>query len=240
MPPSAAVSPSLDIENLMVTVAEGSGRRITILDVPALSVAPGERLGIAGPSGAGKTTLLHVLAGLLPGSGRLAWGAVELSALPEVARDRWRRDNVGFVFQDFALVPELSVLANILLPISFDHWRVPAHLRARAIELATEMALPETSRRALLLSRGEQQRVAVARALLCCPRLILADEPTASLDADSGAAVIDLLIGGARKTGATLIAVSHDARFLARLDRVVHMEQGGLITASTNDDGERP
>ncbi len=120
----------------------------------------------------------------------------------------------------------MSVLANILLPQSFDHWRVPSEMRRRAVELAGQMGLPALSRRAQALSRGEQQRVAVARALLGRPGLILADEPTASLDAENGARVIDLLVGGARRSGATLIAVSHDKTLLAHLDRVVRFEQG--------------
>ncbi|HXP96911.1 MAG TPA: ATP-binding cassette domain-containing protein [Telmatospirillum sp.] len=215
------------IENLNVQIAENGGQ--SILDIPAMTIGEGECLGIAGPSGAGKTTLLHVLAGLSPCQGTIRWGSRDLSALSERNRDRWRRDNVGFIFQDFALVPELSVLSNILLPISFDHWRIPAQHRAEAAALASAMALPELSRRAQWLSRGEQQRVAVARALLRQPKLILADEPTASLDKDSGLAVIELLLTGARQTGATLIAVSHDRRFLDRLDRVVHFDQGRIV-----------
>ena len=122
--PERAAAPSraaaLTLDGVAVTVAEPGGRRMSILDIPVLRIPPGQSLGIAGPSGAGKTTLLHVIAGLvLPQSGAVRWGGETVTSLAGEARDRWRRRHAGFVFQDFALVPEMSVLENILLPATF-------------------------------------------------------------------------------------------------------------------------
>ena len=179
-----------------------------ILDVPALQVPPGQRLGITGPSGAGKTTLLHVIAGLLlPSAGAVRWGDEAVNVRSEGMRDRSRRRTVGLVFQDFALVPELSVHENILVPATF----AKPHARVAS------------------LSRGEQQRVAIARALLGQPALLLADEPTASLDGENGVAVSNLLLDGARAAGATLVVISHDAALLSRLDRIIRLEGGRIV-----------
>ena len=220
----------LTLDGVTVTVPEPGGTRITILDIPALHISPGESVGIAGPSGAGKTSLLHVIAGLLlPSTGTVRWEDDVVSVRSEEARDRWRRHSAGLVFQDFALVPELSVLNNILLPATFGAWRIPAALRSEAAALTERMGLAKRHARVASLSRGEQQRVAVARALLPKPALLLADEPTASLDAESGAAVIAMLLDGTRERGATFIAVSHDSALLARLDRVIRLEGGRIV-----------
>jgi putative ABC transport system ATP-binding protein len=217
----------LILDGVTVMVTEAAAGATRILEIAQLAIAPGERVGIAGPSGAGKTTLLQVLAGLVaPTTGAVRWGAEDISRLPEAARDRWRRATVGLVFQDFALVPELDALANILLPATFDHWRAPAALRVRAAALLQRVGLPVTHRRVERLSRGEQQRVAVARALLREPALILADEPTASLDAETAGPVADLLIDVARERRASLVVVSHDAGLLERLDWVVRLDGG--------------
>jgi ABC-type lipoprotein export system ATPase subunit len=223
----------LTLEDVTVTVPDVGSGRMPILDIPALKIAPGETVGIAGASGAGKTTLLHVIGGLLlPSTGVVAWGADPVSRRSEDARDGWRRRMVGFVFQDFALVPELSVLDNILLPATFGAWRVPSALRREGASLAEIMGLTKLGMRAASLSRGEQQRVAVARALLGKPALLLADEPTASLDAENGASVAGLLLDGAHGTGATLIVISHDAALLGRLDRVLRLDAGRIVADS--------
>lgn len=198
----------------------GDGEVLTVLDIPALSVPAGSLLGLRGPSGSGKTSFLHVVSALIrPDSGTVHWGETCVSALPVAGRDRWRRETVGLVFQDFHLIPELSVFANITLPATFIGWRLDAQLRERAQLLARRMRLSDLGRRAGVLSRGEQQRVAIARALIFRPALILADEPTASLDAVQAAEVGSLLIEVARESGATLICVSHDERLLGRMAR---------------------
>lgn len=230
MPPSGEAEPAvLAIADLMVKRREASrpGRRI--LDRVSFVVEPGAVIAVTGPSGAGKTTLLHAIAGLVPpDAGTVSWGDLDVTALPEAGRDRWRRDSVGLVFQDFQLLAELGVLENILLPMRFDRWRMPRAVIERAETLAARVGLDARGPRAGKLSRGEQQRLALARALMRAPQLILADEPTASLDADNSARVADLLIEATRETGASILLVSHDAGLLAQASRVHRLEAGGL------------
>jgi len=203
-----------------------------ILDRVSLTIEPGAVVAVTGPSGAGKTTLLHAIAGIVkPDAGTVSWGPLELTALPEAARDRWRRDTVGLVFQDFQLLAELGVLDNVLLPARFDRWRMPHALIERAAKLTAQVGLDDRKLRASALSRGEQQRLAIARALLRAPQLILADEPTASLDPENGARVADLLIESARDSKASVLLVSHDGSLLARADRVCRLDAGKLAAA---------
>jgi putative ABC transport system ATP-binding protein len=209
-----------------VQVAVG-GR--VILDVPRLDIPAGARVGIAGVSGSGKTTLLHVIAGLrAPTAGRGLWGDTVVTGLAPQQGDAWRRATIGLVFQDFQLVPELSAVGNVLLPAQFDAWLAAAALRGRARALLASVGISAPDQRVNLLSHGEQQRVAIARALLYRPALILADEPTASLDPANAADVVQLLLGAAHGTGATLVVVSHDPSVLARLDRTLPMTGGRL------------
>jgi putative ABC transport system ATP-binding protein len=219
----------LTLADVTVSVPEPGGGEMRILDITRLGIAPGEMVGIAGPSGAGKTTLLHVIAGLLlPSTGAVSWGQDKVNARSETLRDRWRRLHVGFVFQDFALVPELGILGNILLPATFAAWHIPPQMRRDANRLAEGMGLTKLTRPVAALSRGEQQRVAVARALIGKPALLLADEPTASLNAQNGDAVAATLLEGARANGATLIAISHDGALLSRLGRVIRLDGGRI------------
>lgn len=221
MPASASPDPgisALRLTGLTLDHRDGGGSSFRVLDIPLLSLAPGATLGVGGPSGCGKSSLLHLVAGLLtPTAGEVAWGDVVVSALTEAERDRWRRQTLGFVFQDFHLVPELDVAANIALPASFSSWRMESAQKQRALDLAQQMGLRDPRRRAAVLSRGEQQRVAIARALFNQPRLLLADEPTASLDAGHAGAVAELLLDAAARSGATLICVSHDRELLGRM-----------------------
>ncbi|MEJ0016654.1 MAG: ATP-binding cassette domain-containing protein [Acetobacteraceae bacterium] len=204
-----------------------------VLQLPSFRAEPGTLWGCRGPSGSGKSTLLYALAGLLrPSAGEVAWGGVVISALPEAARDRWRHATVGIVFQDFHLIPELSALENVLLPARFRRPAAGAALRERAAALLRQTGIVSRARRAGLLSRGEQQRVALARALLLRPALILADEPTASLDAETGATVGALLVDAARESGATLFAVSHDPALLARMQQVLTLQAGRPVEAA--------
>lgn len=220
---------ALTIAGVVVTTAEAQ----PILDIADLAIPAGQLLGVAGPSGAGKTTLLAVLAGLLaPGHGQLRWGDEVVSAWSASRRDGWRRRHVGLVFQDFALIAEMSALDNVLLPARFVRTALSADLRRRALDLLDMVGIATPSRRAGLLSRGEQQRLAVARALLGQPSLLMADEPTASLDGASGAAVIELLCGWVRASGATLVAVSHDHRLLDACDRTLTLRRGTIATDS--------
>jgi putative ABC transport system ATP-binding protein len=210
----------------LVVEREDAGR---IVDRANLVVEPGGVVAITGPSGSGKTTLLHAIAGLVKADvGTVAWGYLDLTSLSERVRDRWRLDTVGLVFQDFQLFGELSVLDNILLPTRFDHSRTPRASLQRAAALAARVGLDGRAARASALSRGEQQRVAIARALMRAPRLILADEPTASLDPANSARIADLLIEAAQDAAASVLVVSHDAALLERAALVYRLEAGKL------------
>jgi putative ABC transport system ATP-binding protein len=218
---------SLTMEGVQVVVG---GR--AILDVPQLAIPAGRHVGIAGVSGSGKTTLLQVIAGLRSLTlGRVMWGGTNIATLPPQQGDAWRRSNIGLVFQDFQLIPELTALENVLLPAQFVAHRTPAALQQRGCEVLAAMGMSAVDQRVNSLSRGEQQRVAIARAVLHRPALILADEPTASLDPTNADDVVGLLIGTARETAATLVIVSHDPSVLSRLDETVAIT-GGKIEPS--------
>lgn len=220
---------TLSLDHVLVERVDEGGSPLRTLDIESLVISAGARVGLAGASGAGKTTLLDVASGLLaPTRGLVTWGDLRLCDLSRAACDRWRRHTVGFVFQDFHLVPELTVLDNILVPVWFGAFRAPQALRYKAQALIERLQLPGAQRLAGVLSRGEQQRVAVARSLILNPRLIIADEPTASLDAFNGAAIADLLIGEAMGRGATLLVATHDPALLARMDCVIRMNAGRM------------
>jgi putative ABC transport system ATP-binding protein len=214
--------PRLTLEDIAVEVASQR-----ILDRVSLALEPGAAMAVTGPSGAGKTTMLHVMAGIVqPAHGRIKWGEDAISGFSESRCDRWRREHVGYVFQNFHLVGELSALDNVLLPLTFDSFSVPAPARNEAQALLSAMGVTSRAGRAGMLSRGEQQRVAIARALIRRPQLLLADEPTASLDATNAKAVTDLLLQAANDSGATLVVVSHDQSLLARIPRQLHVAAG--------------
>ena len=207
-----------------------AAERFTVLDIDRMEIEPGAIVGITGPSGSGKTSLLYTVTGIeKPDRGVIRWGDVDITKLSERARDRWRRRNVGFVFQDFHLLPSMSPLMNVLLPRTFEGFGIGAAMRKRALELLETVKAPADRHSVATMSRGEQQRVGIARALINRPSIIAADEPTASLDADSGRIVIDLLLSQAQATGATLLIVTHDPAFLARLKRVYHLRGGKLL-----------
>lgn len=204
-----------------------------VLAVPDLALLPGSATAIQGPSGAGKTSLLHALAGIeCPSAGTVRWDGDDLWAMPGRARDRWRRARLGLVFQDMHLLPGLSALDNVLLPALFDHARIPDALRTRGLELLDGLGVPDPGRRAAVLSRGERQRVALARALLRQPAILLADEPTASLDAAAGREVGTLLMDAAAAGGATLLVATHDPALLERLPHRLRLDAGHLEVAA--------
>lgn len=203
------------------------------LDIPRLVVSAGESVAVTGPSGAGKSTFINTITGLeRPTAGAVRWNDTDIARLGEAARDRWRAENVGLVMQDFHLFPGLSAVENVLLPARFRHLRLPGDFRARAVELLAAVGLDAGGRGIATFSRGEMQRVAIARALLPRPGVIVADEPTASLDAESGAAVAALLTGLAGEAGATLVVVTHDPALSGRLGRRLTLA-GGRLTDDT-------
>ncbi len=219
------MSPVLDIQGLSKAFSDGDRRR-RVLESLSLTLAPGEVVALQGPSGSGKTTLLNVVAGLVQedeGSLRLRTGdgTLALHQLDERARSRVRRAHMGYVFQFFNLVPTLTVRENVLLPLELnDRWDLEARALERLAGLGLEDrgdAFPET------LSGGERQRVAIARALAHEPVLVLADEPTGNLDADSAATVAELLWREVRRLDGALLLATHDEAIAARADRVLRM-----------------
>lgn len=201
------------------------------LAVPALDLAAGERVAVTGPSGSGKTTLLNMLTGLDRASGgRVDWGGTDLTSLSEGGRDKWRAANVGLVMQDFHLFAGLSAFENVVLPQRLAHLRLPAGSADEAKRLLERVGISRLDQPVETMSRGQMQRVAVARALAARPGILVADEPTASLDAEAGAAVADLLLDLAGEAGATLIVATHDPALLGRLDRRLRLEGGRLVT----------
>ncbi len=206
-----------------------SGQEHALFEIAQLDLPAGSSLGIRGPSGAGKTTLFHCLSGIAtPTAGQIRWDDTDICALRADAADRWRHRQLGLIFQDFHLIDGLSALDNVLLPAHFDHWQPAAALRQRARDLLAEVGIPAFERMAALLSRGERQRVAFARALLFSPAIVMADEPTASLDPDHRTQIGDLLVSLVRSQGATLIVISHEQELLARMERCVVLQDGHL------------
>lgn len=202
-----------------------------LLAIASLRVARGERIFMHGPSGSGKSTLLGLLGGVLePQHGSVRIDGFQLSAAKRPQRDRFRAERIGFIFQMFNLIPYLSVLDNVMLPARFsDHRRrraaeISGSLSTEAHRLLSAVGLDPTTyadRQATQLSQGQQQRVAAARALFGRPQLIIADEPTSSLDADARERFISLLSSECRASEATLIFVSHDASLRSQFDRQI-------------------
>lgn len=219
---------------LTVTDCKVRGDRGRVLvSVSSLSLAPGTSLGIQGPSGAGKSTLLYALAGLLNDvDGAIRWGDTELLGLSTAQRTRFRAAHIGMIFQDFLLFDELGALANASLPAMYAPRADRAALRARARALLHHLGIATTPRAVDSFSGGERQRVAIARALANDAAILLADEPTASLNRESADALITDLVAGVREQGKTLIAVSHDANLLARMDRVIQLVDGQIRSAA--------
>jgi putative ABC transport system ATP-binding protein len=216
------------VSSLSMRLASG-GRVVNILTDVSLEVPAGQFLAIAGPSGSGKSTLLGLVAGLdQPTAGRIEVAGVDVTALDEDALARFRRDHVGYVFQSYHLIPTLTAQENVAVPLELAGRR-DAGDRARA--LLAEVGLAERAHHyPVQLSGGEQQRVAVARAIALEPPLLLADEPTGNLDSATGKQIIDLLVGVNRRLGCTLVLVTHDAALAAHADRVVTLRDGRIVS----------
>jgi len=219
-----------------------------VIDIKAMQVAFGERVFLRGPSGSGKSTLLSLLAGVVtPREGSVRVLGREIGVLGSAERDRFRADHIGFIFQMFNLIPYLSVVENVSLPCGFSRRRHAHAVRAggtvedEAVRLLEhlDMGAPDVLRRPVTeLSVGQQQRVAAARALIGAPELVIADEPTSSLDADRRTAFIDLLFGECARERATLIFVSHDATLAPLFDR--SMEFVDINRSGASEPDARP
>jgi putative ABC transport system ATP-binding protein len=204
---------------------------VSVLRGVSLSLALGQTLALTGESGSGKSTLMHLAAALdTPDSGSIRLDSVEISGLDDAARAGLRRDRIGLVFQQFNLIPSLSVAQNIAFQARLGGHHDPA----RDAMLARRLGLSDLLHRyPEELSGGQQQRVAIARALAHAPALILADEPTGNLDEATGDAVLDLLLELVAETGAALMMVTHSSRLAARLDRRLHLSRGQLAPWDT-------
>lgn len=203
----------------------------TALAGASLDVAPGEVVALLGASGSGKSTLLHCLAGILrPDRGEVRYRGARLDDRTDEARSRLRRDDFGFVFQFGSLVPELTALENVALPLRLaGSRRRPAEDRARL--WLERLDVPGVAgKRPGQMSGGQGQRVAVARALVGGPRVVFADEPTGALDSLNGELVMDELIGAAREQGAAVVLVTHELRVAAYADREIVLRDGAVLT----------
>ncbi len=209
----------------------GGAPTLTILHEISFSVAAGESVAIVGASGSGKSTLLGLLAGLDSAShGRVLLAGADLSVLDEDARAALRGRLLGFVFQSFQLLPALTALENVMLPLELAGVLSAREARASAEQMLARVGLGERlGHYPKHLSGGEQQRVALARAFAARPQLLLADEPTGNLDAATGTAVIDLMFQMNAEAGTTLILVTHDDRLAARCGRTLRMAGGRLV-----------
>ena len=223
-------SPMISLSDVRLTLPAEAGP-VDILRGVDLTVGAAETVGLVGPSGSGKSTLMAVVAGLeRPTSGEVTVNGERLHELGEDDLARFRRDNVGIVFQAFHLMPTMTALENVAIPLEFAG-------RGDAFALAEEgLAAVGLSHRLThypsQLSGGEQQRVALARAAACRPKLLLADEPTGNLDGVTGQQIVDLMFALQRQHGTTLILITHDSQLAGRCDRVVAMNDGLIASAA--------
>ncbi len=214
----------IEVEDLDFSYAEGA----FMLRVPRFAVERGSTVAMVGPSGCGKTTLLNLVAGIaLPRGGVVTTNDVDISAMTDQARRDFRIRNIGLVFQEFELLEYLNVLDNILLPYRINPaLELTSSVRDRARGLAGDVGIADKlDRHPDKLSQGEKQRVAVCRALLTEPVLLLADEPTGNLDPGNKGRVLDILFDYAERSGATLVTVTHDLDLMDRFSRVVDFRQ---------------
>ena len=218
----------LKVERLTKSYSATSGE-LTVLRAVSFSLSAGDSLAIVGPSGSGKTTLLGLCAGLdLPSSGNVELAGEALSDRGEDARAKIRNEHVGFVFQCFQLIPTLTALENVLVPLELrgESGREP---EARAL-LARVGLGDRKDNYPVQLSGGEQQRVALARAFINEPKILFCDEPTGNLDGENAAAMIDLVFELNREHGTTLVLVTHDLDLAKRCQRIIRLKNGSVVT----------
>jgi putative ABC transport system ATP-binding protein len=217
----------LEARNVSKTVASPDGS-LTILADVSLSVRAGETLAIVGASGAGKSTLLALLAGLdSPSTGRVLIAGIDLTELDEDGRAAIRGKHVGFVFQSFHLIPSLTAIENVMLPLELGGRRDARQAAAAALQ---QVGLaPRLAHYPKQLSGGEQQRVAIARAFVTHPAVLFADEPTGNLDTATGQRITDLMFELNRSSGSTLVLVTHDRSLAKRCNRVLELDAGRAV-----------
>jgi putative ABC transport system ATP-binding protein len=219
----------IEVVYVCKSVRDASGD-LTILHDISLSVAPGETLAIVGASGSGKSTLLSIMAGLdAPSSGEVWLGGTDISALDEDERARVRASYIGFVFQNFQLIDHLTALENVMLPLELLGGELVPQARSKAQEMLSRVGLAKRMNHyPRYMSGGEQQRVALARAFVVNPKILMADEPTGSLDHATGALVLDLIFEMNKEYQTALVLVTHDNALARRCSRRVVIEAGRL------------
>jgi putative ABC transport system ATP-binding protein len=229
-----AISTSTAALAVGVTKKYGDGdAAVLALDNVSVSMKAGQFTAIMGPSGSGKSTLLHVLAGLdRPSSGEIYLGDTEITSLNDKRLTLLRRDQIGFIFQAFNLLPTLTAAENIVLPIRIAGRKPDAHWVAQIVE--TVGLTERLHHRPSELSGGQQQRVAAARALASRPQIVFADEPTGALDSRSGAELLSFLRNAVKDLGQTVVMVTHDANAAAYADRVLFLADGNIVDEMTD------
>jgi putative ABC transport system ATP-binding protein len=228
---------TISISNVNLSLGTGAARVHILKDI-SLRVAQGEAIGLIGPSGSGKSTLLMVMAGLeRPDSGEVVVGGTPFNALDEDALARFRGRQVGIVFQSFHLIPTMTALENVAVPLELAG--DPNATRRAAQELASVGLFERLHHYPTQLSGGEQQRVALARALAPDPAILVADEPTGNLDEATGKQIVDLLFTKHAERGMTLVLVTHDTQLAQRCDRVIRL-RSGRIDGTTTDRAAKP
>lgn len=232
MQPSAEKPPALRLEQLTRTYRSGESDLTVLADVDLL-IEAGERVAIIGPSGSGKTTLLGLCAGLdLPSAGTTTLLGTDITALDEDGRAAFRGENIGFVFQNFQLIPSLTALENVTAPLELQG---VSDAESAGEELLQQVGLGERMNHyPVQLSGGEQQRVALARAFINKPKILFADEPTGNLDGKNGEHIVDLLFGMNQAQGTTLVLVTHDPELANHCDRTIRIQDGRVQSDTAN------
>ncbi len=217
----------LKLDNVSKTY-NAAGRTLTVLDNISFSIEAGSSLAIVGPSGSGKTTLLGLAAGLdRPSSGHIHLNGVQLDQLDEDQRAKVRNQHVGFIFQNFQLLPTLTALENIMVPLEL---RGEKKTRPRAMDLLEKVGLAERGHHyPSQLSGGEQQRISLARAFSNEPRILFADEPTGNLDDETSHRIVDLIFNLNKQAGTTLIMVTHNLELANMTDRIIRLKGGKIV-----------
>jgi len=220
--------------NSLTKEYQSGDHRLAVLRDVTFTIEQGTFVAIVGPSGSGKTTLLGLLAGLdTPTRGSVVLDDADLSGMDEDARARLRGEKVGFVFQSFQLIPTLTAVENVQVPLEL---RGESDARARAVDVLTRVGLGDRlDHFPTQLSGGEQQRVAIARAFSNKPRILFADEPTGNLDSDTGARIVELLEQLNRESGSTIVLVTHDLGLAGRTQRIIRLSDGAVVSDAPTD-----